>query len=237
MKTFILSIILCALSFEAFAEKIISPVDVINNEDDPFEKYCLKDPLEKYRIINKKMENDVVIKILNKLNEFAEEEKCSFNFKLWKNKVKLLCSSLDELSLDFNEIPEEVKDEFCKILLEQGRKYQDDLLKEDGISLGGNYPGGYTIFFETVKKYKVFEFPWFDDYRHLRFRISEVDSKPSIDDLTNVILILQTIDGFELARKDIGVIKKHGWTSGEIYMKESNYKKLAKSALLTDQDR
>jgi len=164
-------------------------------------------------------------------------------------KIYLKCGNdvFNKISGEF-DVPELVVYEFKNVLLNYASKYWDDLLKHNGLFLHGTYPGGYTAFLDTVSAYYNFEFPWLSKYRIIRFKISEVGQEKTIpgvvtkyglsfDDLTNSELVFLDKDGFELRRVDVGLIKSHGWATGEFHIKESDYCNIAKIFLVTDQDR
>lgn len=177
---------------------------------------------------------------LKLISEFRAAEKQHHNFHKSKEATDNLLKNLNELFPNITTIPEGIEGELLAAFTEYATKYHDELLAENGIFLKGSYPGGYTIYFTTAEKYSEYEFPWFKQYRKIRFRIDETAKSVgglSFDKLTNVHLILLNKEKYELIRHNIKTIQAHGWSTGEIVMSESDYQNLSDAALITDQDR
>lgn len=195
----------------------------------------------------KKDDIDSVMKLLR---NFTFEELKRNN---WKESMEQFELTLKEITIkfpsgsDISNTPHAIMDEITNIYISFYSKYQDDLLKYNGLFLNGTYPGGYSIFFDTASKNCNIGSP-ISMSRQIRFKISEVGQKKtdsgiitrygySSDDLTNTTFLLMNKEGFELIRVNVGKIKAHGWATGEFHIKETLYKDIAKAFLISDQDR
>lgn len=183
--------------------------------------------------------------IVEKLKEFRQEMNRYNDYELYKTNISRLEDSLKEpvayleTLLQRNKIekyPKTIVNELEEIYLNYFYKYMDQHLKEDGILLSGRYNGCFFLYLETVKRYKVLELQGLEEYRHVRFKINSSKNFSTNQDFTNVILILKNKDDFELVRKSIGKIKKGFEATGELNIKESDYKEFFSAVIMTDQD-
>lgn len=221
-----------------------SDVDDLNKKNfDEFEEFLLEqaDPFDKfkpYRVVDRsaKQQENQIRESLILIDKFSEFEKKESDFKKSKLALEELLKKLGNISGNDKEPPQEVADALISVANSYAEKYQDEMLKENGIYISGSYPGGYIVYLETLEKFKSYNFLASKEYRLIGFKIKQSEGNYSDENLTNIDLIFQNKTGFELERYKIAKINKHGFVTGKFEIEESVYRKIARAYFITDQD-